>query len=443
MPSKSKTFFAFWALIFVVLMGLNACQGQSATFMPTPAVSPSPTIRHDTLTPSPTGTPLPQTATPTLEMVKPSDTPTKNNCPIFLEELPGDAQLSGTIMLFHDGVREFIDLKTGNQIHSTKGTGQTYRPDSSPFDYVWRPDSAPRVSPNGKWLADLKGYGTGYSSIELTSTDNWKRIISKYMFWYPGGAWGWVNNDTLYVTEPNHQYGKPDRGWLFNPFSSEIKAFPMDYPHLEVGDEKIGKKELRFRYSPDLTRLAYYSWEGVTLWDEENQTALGEFPCFYCYAQYDFDLPIWRSDSEQWLYIGESLASWGKPQGDVRAQIVIRDRDGNLVAQTPQDFFRINALAWSSDGNKVAFVYHGAEKTPSSLGIWDVSSGQMMLDCVQLADLFYLLTWSPDGEYLAIGRCDGSCAKKREVLLMNVKDGWVAHWMDEDYYVEAWIDKGQ
>ena len=438
MSSKSKTTFVFWGmLIFVVLIGLNACQGQSTTPIPYKTVPPLPTITHNN--PTPTVTISLQTATPTLERVKPSDTPTKNNGPIILEELPGDVQLSGTIMLFHDGVREFIDLKKGNQFYSKTGRDPN-NTDEDPFwgHYMF----SPRLSPDGKWFAEGVGYGTGYFNIKLTSTDNWKTIISKYLFWYP--ALGWVNNDTLYVIEPNHQYGKPDRAWLFNPFTSEIRAFSMDYPYLAIGDERIGLKELRFRYSPDMTRLVYYGGEGLNLWDEENETLLGSFQTTVSPQHFDLDFPIWRSDSGQWLYLSRI---WTDPKNfdpeSRRTRIVIIDRDGNLLAQMPQDFRRIDQFAWSLDGNKVAFIYTNDKKTPPSLGIWDISTGQMMLDCLQLSNTFTMFTWSPDDEYLAIGRCDVSCAKKREVLLMSVKDGWIAHWMGEDYYVEAWIDKSQ
>jgi WD40 repeat protein/mono/diheme cytochrome c family protein len=90
---------------------------------------------------------------------------------------------------------------------------------------------------------------------------------------------------------------------------------------------------------------------------------------------------------------------------------------------------RIQKLAWSPDGKKIALT-GGSPARMGEIQIWDVAGKKLELSKSLTFDTLYGASWSPDGKYLAFGCGDNAVraidvATGKETLFMGGHSDWV------------------
>ncbi|MBK8035928.1 MAG: DUF1549 domain-containing protein [Verrucomicrobiaceae bacterium] len=111
-------------------------------------------------------------------------------------------------------------------------------------------------------------------------------------------------------------------------------------------------------------------------------------------------------------------------------EVLIHKADGSgLVARLVGLAERIQKLAWSPDGKKIA-VTGGSPARMGEIQIWDVAAKKLELSKSLTFDTIYGASWSPDGKQLAFGCADNAVraidtATGKETLFMGGHSDWV------------------
>ncbi|MGV2480912.1 UNVERIFIED_CONTAM: WD40 repeat domain-containing protein, partial [Salmonella enterica subsp. enterica serovar Weltevreden] len=84
-------------------------------------------------------------------------------------------------------------------------------------------------------------------------------------------------------------------------------------------------------------------------------------------------------------------------------EVLVHKADGSgLVARLVGLAERIQKLAWSPDGKKIA-VAGGSPAREGEIQVWDVAKKKLELSKSLTFDTVYGVSWSPDGKHLAVG----------------------------------------
>ena len=111
-------------------------------------------------------------------------------------------------------------------------------------------------------------------------------------------------------------------------------------------------------------------------------------------------------------------------------EVLVHKADGSgLVARLVGLAERIQKLAWSPDGKKIALT-GGSPARMGEIQIWDVATKKLELSKSLTFDTLYGASWSPDGKYLAFGCGDNAvraidAATGKETLFMGGHSDWV------------------
>ncbi|MBK8094581.1 MAG: DUF1553 domain-containing protein [Verrucomicrobiaceae bacterium] len=111
-------------------------------------------------------------------------------------------------------------------------------------------------------------------------------------------------------------------------------------------------------------------------------------------------------------------------------EVLVHKADGSgLVARLVGLAERIQKLAWSPDGKKIA-VTGGSPARMGEIQIWDVAAKKLELSKSLTFDTIYGASWSPDGKQLAFGCADNAVraidtATGKETLFMGGHSDWV------------------
>ncbi len=111
-------------------------------------------------------------------------------------------------------------------------------------------------------------------------------------------------------------------------------------------------------------------------------------------------------------------------------EVLIHKADGSgIVARLVGLAERIQKLAWSPDGKKIALT-GGSPARMGEIQIWDVAAKKLELSKSLTFDTLYGASWSPDGKYLAFGCGDNAVraievATGKETLFMGGHSDWV------------------
>ena len=111
-------------------------------------------------------------------------------------------------------------------------------------------------------------------------------------------------------------------------------------------------------------------------------------------------------------------------------EVLVHQADGSgLVARLVGLAERIQKLAWSPDGKKIA-VTGGSPARMGEIQIWDVAAKKLELSKSLTFDTIYGASWSPDGKQLAFGCADNAVraidtATGKETLFMGGHSDWV------------------
>ncbi|MEZ5386147.1 MAG: DUF1549 domain-containing protein [Prosthecobacter sp.] len=111
-------------------------------------------------------------------------------------------------------------------------------------------------------------------------------------------------------------------------------------------------------------------------------------------------------------------------------EVLVHKADGSgVVARLVGLAERIQKLAWSPDGKKIALT-GGSPARMGEIQIWDVAAKKLELSKSLTFDTLYGASWSPDGKYLAFGCGDNAVraievATGKETLFMGGHSDWV------------------
>ncbi len=111
-------------------------------------------------------------------------------------------------------------------------------------------------------------------------------------------------------------------------------------------------------------------------------------------------------------------------------EVLIHKADGSgIVARLVGLSERVQKLAWSPDGKKIA-VTGGSPARMGEIQIWDVAAKKLELSKSLTFDTIYGASWSPDGKQLAFGCADNAVraidtAAGKETLFMGGHSDWV------------------
>lgn len=111
-------------------------------------------------------------------------------------------------------------------------------------------------------------------------------------------------------------------------------------------------------------------------------------------------------------------------------EVLVHKADGSgIVARLVGLAERIQKLAWSPDGKKIALT-GGSPARMGEIQIWDVAAKKLELSKSLTFDTLYGASWSPDGKYLAFGCGDNAVraidvATGKETLFMGSHSDWV------------------
>ncbi|MCB1275448.1 MAG: PD40 domain-containing protein, partial [Prosthecobacter sp.] len=111
-------------------------------------------------------------------------------------------------------------------------------------------------------------------------------------------------------------------------------------------------------------------------------------------------------------------------------EVLVHKADGSgIVARLVGLAERIQKLAWSPDGKKIALT-GGSPARMGEIQIWDVAAKKLELSKSLTFDTLYGASWSPDGKYLAFGCGDNAVraievATGKETLFMGGHSDWV------------------
>lgn len=111
-------------------------------------------------------------------------------------------------------------------------------------------------------------------------------------------------------------------------------------------------------------------------------------------------------------------------------EVLLHKADGSgIVARLVGLAERIQKLAWSPDGKKIA-ITGGSPARMGEIQIWDVAAKKLELSKSLTYDTIYGASWSPDGKQLAFGCADNAVraidtATGKETLFMGSHSDWV------------------
>jgi Tol biopolymer transport system component len=182
--------------------------------------------------------------------------------------------------------------------------------------------------------------------------------------------------------------------------------------------------------SPDGRGIAFIRRNSTltTVWvhrlDTGEQEKLAEIPILgqESYAVYsyiaDINLPVWSPDS---LYLAVGLD--GHHYEDNYSRVVIINASGGIVREIAFRSRRIEDIAWSPDGNRLAYITeeHSFRNATKYLDkkVHLVNLSESIRE--EIFERSEGLAWSPDGKYLAFIQENDCMGMIRKVYILNTK----------------------
>ena len=413
-------------LIFMLISILAACSEETVTSIPAS---------------TPTSVKIPMTHEVTENPVSPSIlTPTpRPDCITIAKQFPEDFQATGKVVLsgaLFDSPSLLLALDSGKKIDLPLGD------DESVLFWMFS------VSPDKTRLA----YGGA-------STDQWGKSVDKKIHFITANGteykvipmeqdwadFSWLNDTQLLIERLIPEGNFTSSPLLFNLITGQKQE-------LTIGDSEImyfdqiewGLFSLsRTAYNWDLTKVAYPvlgEHHPIRLVDVRTGKTLADIPT----TDYGRE-PAWSPDGKQLAFISDiGLMSDAGIHDEV---FLIRENNQSnrltYLSKEYPDYVLITSLAWSPDGQFLAF-WMSTDKNAGYRGrrltVLDTSTGDVLEYCdpgslVSFSDP----VWSPDGKYLLIGLSnDRQDNLHSVVLIINSVTGEVFQ-IAEDYQPMGWL----
>ncbi len=458
-PNMIKEF--NFAILLSVLL-LVACQGipTPATLPPENTVSPvtptfpirlSPTASASatmTATEQVTLTPVPS---PTMYIyVAPTATPLfypagnlQSNCLAYLPELPPDVNFNSTIAFesykIDKGViteydTHLFNLAKNELFEGEHGTGIVVSPDRRLMAFTIEEPGATRVV-NELVVADA----SGKRLQTLPWEQDWRILLR------------WIDNQRLVIgLEDTSGIWRPLPLLVLNPFTNERQHLQADLPDFLTLPLLDNSGWFGVIYDPTLTMAVYPHYfendkEKFTfaLWDLVHQKQVVNLDdIFFSYSVSNdiFLKPQWASDGSQFVF--RNMYST-RERKDFELYRVTRDGQVEQLTNLGA-YASINneIMSWSPDGQYLAiFISRPRMQAQAEyhLAILDIATKQIMDTCVWFKEKPFVAelippVWSPNGEQLIVGQTQGHDG----VLLLDLPKGFFTQ-IAEDMEPVGWM----
>ena len=158
-------------------------------------------------------------------------------------------------------------------------------------------------------------------------------------------------------------------------------------------------------FSPDGSTLASGSWDNtIRLWDVNS----GQTKATLAGHTFEVNAVAFSPDGSTLASGSGNPSSW---EGTIRLwDVASGQKKATLAGQS----FWINSVAFSPDGSTVAgggglhYIVDPFNEDPTTIGIWDVASGQEKITLKGHSSWVNAVAFSPDGHILASGSGDGT-----------------------------------
>ncbi len=300
--------------------------------------------------------------------------------------------------------------------------------------------SADAVSPDRTRFAVLNSWGETYdiysASGELIKSIPWEGL--------DGHIADWLDNERIGIlTYTDFRDGwsviGPDTVTFINTITGEEKAYPPDYPDLDLANQPLyhGKWGTAV-FDPDLTRIIYpNSYGNFNLYSLTEKKILAELPKF----QFRSTI-LWVTDGSYFIAVDDKNFYRVSVDGEVK-QITDFEDSAN------QSFSIMSTYALSPDESRVAFWLKTGPKDQEeteyvlTLAVLDLKSGEVVDVGIFSGDDFWndflgriAPVWSPDSRSLIVFANWQS--DDYDLLLVDLEEQ-MAYKLPENWYVTGWL----
>lgn len=339
-------------------------------------------------------------------------------------EMPITASIPGTLVMSAKSGSYLLDLITGNQKKIGTDDESSLPIGVSP-NREWLAYGIDTSNPTGTWLVVRNADGKQYQGMVQLS-EHW---------WYGG----WIGNDRILFREIIG--GRENEGIenkfiapaiVVNPFTGEQQKIPVDYPGLEkaAGFFDFRSSEM-MTYDSSLNLVIYPQYDDgcyYSLWDRQAQKMLARIHPGGCYFSSN---PIWLPDESGFLISTSDEWFQANRDGEVRQLTHLRDSFPSVFIYPYVDL--------SPDGSYLAFSYavNISPSSESQLAVLNLKTSEVTYYGAPQGNTDpFVLVWSPDNRYLAVGSQDVN--GKLSTIVIDIVDQWAAHLLD-DAYPAGWM----
>lgn len=235
----------------------------------------------------------------------------------------------------------------------------------------------------------------------------------------------WINANLIYVSlysqnpDPNTSRYISDLPKVLNPFSGQWNNQLLDLPGRFLSGV-VG-------ISPDLTRALYVE-KGLSLWDYD-----GKVRIWHDETRTTLFRPLifWSSNSAMAAY-----ADWGDIADNQPILLISRDGKSSSIMDKkfPLSDLRVHNISWSPNGQYLAIA--GADGENLTILVYDVQSQKYITQCrvAKLSSTLPPLIWSPDSSKIATSDYDSP------ILIFDIFSGTVFELVQRGR-VYGWSDR--
>lgn len=275
-------------------------------------------------------------------------------------------------------------------------------------------------SPDGKWLAYIQGdLDNGKKSLLILSNNG--EICKNIQVDLTKAPSYWLNNSQLLLS---HWGNKEGTQFVLNPFTGEEIELSINITDFHIDAYRMMSWEHAIIYSPNLKQAVYLgSPADIVLINTDSFSEIKRISP----SPVSEAVPEWHPNGKEFVIAyADIFINW-------KIELYRINSEGEMKQLTNLSNHykdsRFQGYKWSPNGRYLAFWLETMPiENPGifEFGILDTNTGMVKNSCIQGVTRGYpRFFWSPNSDYLLIGRYLGNEVLIPNVILFNIKENSV------------------